>query len=305
MVGEPNTRSEPFIQFGAEHWLLNATPYLLPGRLGAELVTSEPPDPELVTRIRLPYETVLVFFDELDLDHLGFLEITATWTAQTDDEPVTVPVGPPTRTVLGVVLAANPDGHLLPWVQWIIAEHHPGRGTAIGPITGIWQRSEYAGVIANIAAVCTWGEWSEPLPLPAPVTGDENSREWRRSLERSGARRAIQRGALSDVRVLYLDPAAQPEPAGDPTAAHPSAGTRHVRTHWRSGHWQRYRVATRDAAGTIIGTRFGEQGTDWHYEGRWVRPTLVKAAPKPDPTTPATKIYVITPTAPPGGETST
>src|SRR6266702_2377379 len=36
--------------------------------------------------------------------------------------------------------------------------------------------------------------------------------------------------------------------------------------HIRRAHWHRVRVATRDEAGNITGSRSGGQGTDWHYE---------------------------------------
>ena len=35
------------------------------------------------------------------------------------------------------------------------------------------------------------------------------------------------------------------------------------------------RVATRDDEGIIVVDRLGEQGVDWHYEGRWIHPVVV------------------------------
>ena len=98
------------------------------------------------------------------------------------------------------------------------------------------------------------------------------------------------------MRVLYTDQT--PSIASpDSSTGGPATGGHRVRAHWRAGHWQRYRVATRSPTGEIIGHRLGEQHIDWHYEGRWVRPTLVKASPKPDPSTLPTTIYVVKPAA--------
>lgn len=35
-------------------------------------------------------------------------------------------------------------------------------------------------------------------------------------------------------------------------------------------HWARRRVATRDDAGNIIGSRSGAEGTDWTYRRCWI-----------------------------------
>ena len=98
------------------------------------------------------------------------------------------------------------------------------------------------------------------------------------------------------MRLLYTDQT--PSIASpDSSTGGPATGGHRVRAHWRAGHWQRYRVATRSPTGEIIGDRLGEQHIDWHYEGRWVRPTLVKASPRPDRSTLPTTIYIVKPAA--------
>jgi hypothetical protein len=57
----PGAGTAAMIKSGEERWLLDSVPYQLPGRLGGELLTSDPPDGELLTRIRLPYRHVLTF----------------------------------------------------------------------------------------------------------------------------------------------------------------------------------------------------------------------------------------------------
>lgn len=49
--------------------------------------------------------------------------------------------------------------------------------------------------------------------------------------------------------------------------------------HIRKAHWTRVRVATRDESGAIVGDRLGVQHVDWHYEARWLPPTLINAGP--------------------------
>lgn len=56
-----------------------------------------------------------------------------------------------------------------------------------------------------------------------------------------------------------------------------NAGTGETRTGgWRmppgirQAHWHRFRVATRDAAGRIIGNRLGEKDVDWTYDLQWL-----------------------------------
>jgi hypothetical protein len=60
------------IKLGQERWLMESVPYHLPGRVGAELLTSDPPDADLLERIRLPYRSVLVFFDQVSPGDVGY-----------------------------------------------------------------------------------------------------------------------------------------------------------------------------------------------------------------------------------------
>jgi hypothetical protein len=117
----------------------------------------------------------------------------------------------------------------------------------------------------NLAALCTWGAWSAPPPVPRQLEGDEGSRPWRRSLSRSAVRKAMVRGAVIGVHVVDV---AALGSAADQKATTGSGRT--VRAHWRRGYWNSVRVATRDGEGHIIGNRLGIPDVDWHYEGRWI-----------------------------------
>jgi hypothetical protein len=194
------------------------------------------------------------------------------------------------RGIVGVVLAADGDGRLRPWVQWLLGEHVIDRGWSVSPVVGIWEHSGLAGAVANLAAICTWGDWRPPPPAPPQIEGNEGSRPWRRSLQRSAARKAIAHGAMTGVHVLDVGPT---DTSSDDNPVPTAVGSgRQMRPHWRAGRWQNYRLATRNGNGDIIGSTRGQRDVDWHYEGRWVRPTLVAAKQGvPTPTT----VYVVRP----------
>ena len=106
----------------------------------------------------------------------------------------------------------------------------------------VWSLRGYQW--GSLAAICTWGDWRASLrPDPCQIDGTEPNRQWRCSLQRSGAREAIARGALTGVYVLDINhrPATaheQPDTTGPPL----EVGTaRRARPHWRAGHWQNYR----------------------------------------------------------------
>lgn len=71
--------------------------------------------------------------------------------------------------------------------------------------------------------------------------------------------------------------------AGEPTGTGGPSGWR-LPPHIRSAHVQRFRIATRDEHGQIIGNVHGVQHVDWHYEERWIPPTPVNVGDGgPDP----------------------
>ncbi|ACL42264.1 hypothetical protein Achl_4313 (plasmid) [Pseudarthrobacter chlorophenolicus A6] len=65
--------------------------------------------------------------------------------------------------------------------------------------------------------------------------------------------------------------------SGSPSSSGISDGGWRMPPHIRRAHYRRVRVAMRDAAGKITGTRSGIEGVDWAYETRWIPPTPVNA----------------------------
>ena len=159
----------------------------------------------------------------------------------------------------------------------------------------VWSLRGYQW--GSLAAICTWGDWRASLrPDPCQIDGTEPNRQWRCSLQRSGAREAIARGALTGVYVLDINhrPATaheQPDTTGPPL----EVGTaRRARAHWRAGHWQNYRIATRDPTGAITGSTCGERDHDRHCEGRWVQLVLINAHPVAATTRTGYRVYPTT-----------
>ena len=245
--------------------LTEAVPFFIPAGIAGALMSSEPPDATLSPSIRLPFPSILVFFDAIPL---GEIEL--------DGELIDVITGEPTTTVgsalVGVSLYAGDDGAgIAGAVEWLVTKPiRDVHGVALVP--GLWRHSAQPGVVSNLASLCRWARWAPPPPTPAQVEGEEGSRPWRRSLSRSAVRKAITRGAVAGVNVVDLG--ALRAPSDGSADATPS--TRSVRAHWRRGYWNSVRVATRDTDGRIVGYRLGELGVDWHYEGRWIHPVLTR-----------------------------
>lgn len=244
----------------------DAVPFFLPASVAAALMTSEPPDDELISSIRLPFPSVFVFFDAV---RLGDLELDGDLS---DIEGA--PVDLSGASLVGMVLYAGPDGvGLDPVVEWVVT--YPIRDVhGVVVLSGVWGASAHPGVVANVSALCTWGDWTAPPAPPRQLEGEAGSREWRRSLARSAVRKALARGAIAGVHVIELASLSrQAEQQG-------STGERRAvrSSHWRRGYWTSVRVATRDADGVIVGDRLGVRDLDWHYEGRWIHPVLVRGA---------------------------
>lgn len=115
-----------------------------------------------------------------------------------------------------------------------------------------------------------WRPPADPDDLPA---GDDN-KGWRKVSRTSRFKRQEKHGAFGGVHVIDVAAASSTKPA----QGNDHASTRtSPATHLRRGHWRSVRVVERDAAGNRVGTRDGVEGTDWHYEGRWISPSVVNA----------------------------
>jgi hypothetical protein len=265
---------------GAGMLVYDSELFWLPDPVGAECVTSEVPDTELVSRIRLPFASILVGLAR---------PVPASALRESDRDAWRLAMAPDgRRAALGeephlsaVWLAAGDDGFgVAPVVIWFVET-----GGGVSAVPGVWQRSAYSGAIANLGAVLTWENWVEPRQSDEAL-GDPGTKERRKALKRSAVRKALARGALHRIRVLTV-PGPNVRPGGNVSDEVPAARRSPIR-HWRRGHWTKVRVAVRSASGRVVGSTSGEKDVEWHYEGRWIRPVFVNPKGESDP---GVKVY--------------
>ena len=247
-----------------------AVPYFLPAATAHGIMASVPPDAILSSELRLPYPAVAVFFSsdlEIPAELIGGEEALdhrrPPETPSSDDRINLPPVVRPALMTIrhhepvaltGVVLAANPDASVSDFVLFIVrtpASKIYGHSF----VEGLLSNARLTPLVSNLAAAVAWGAWTQPPdPLDLP---EANTREFRKAVKRGSFRRREPRGAAAGVHVLEA-----PGPTAVGRREHHPEGHTHSSpvSHLRRGHWRRQRIGAR---------------SDWHYEGRWVRPTLV------------------------------
>jgi hypothetical protein len=274
---------------GGDQWslsvarlVLEALPYFLPAATAQGIMASVPPAAGLLSGLRLPYPRLLVFFDrdmEVPAELIGREEVLKRrrgpdrWA---DDERLNLPpsLRPGIMAILhrqpvavtGIMLAAGPDGSLSDPIITIV---RTPKSTIYGHsfVEGVLSRARLAPIARNLAAAVAWGTWRPPPDvLELPEVG---SPEFRKAVNRGAFGRREPRGEAAGVQVLDVPKAsASRRPAGHTENAHASP-----LTHLRRGPWRRQRIGAKDS---------------WHYEGRWVRPTLVNPE---GPTRPRQRVY--------------
>lgn len=152
----------------------------------------------------------------------------------------------------GVLLLADADLRPVDAVAWMVAAYDPD--SPMPERTPVLARRSLAGwrpVLDMVSAIVAWGDWHPPadrLELdPAPT------RDQLRRLRFGRTRRLEESGSLAGVEVLDTRRRAPSQARGEETHASPI-------THFRRGHWQRYRHGPRD---------------DWHYQTHWIPPMVV------------------------------
>lgn len=274
---------------------MTSTPYLLDMNMAGAVLSSTPPDPDLLADLRLPNKRTLVLFErpyllepdsgwwtdedkaqaerhDKDVEHL----LDASGAPRTQDmfdlrgESFATLLYRHGANIAGVLLFSDETGAMADNICWLAetADDHPDGGK-VQLINGNLSQSALAPLVWNIAAATSWAHWSPPDPertarLPKDLDGlhEAKNKGW--------FRRLVRNDAAHPVHVIDVRPSTPTTPQGDNEG-------RTVAPHPRRGHWRSVRIATRDEHGTVIGDTSGEQGTDWHYEGRWVPPVYVNA----------------------------
>jgi hypothetical protein len=263
----------PFLQAAA---LYEAESYFLPVTSALGILASQPPTPEMLADLRLPYPKVAVFFgadlaipSELVVGHDQ--EAYRRWLVEAGEasarfglaQPadILVPIARHGGYLSGVVLFEGAGGGLADEVIWILASDDPpvqgpecdrGRGLAMG----LRSRSSLDPFVANLAAAVSWGDWHPPettLELPAAP----GSPAWNEAVRSGRFRRQEPRGGFAGIRVLDVQRMHARAKARDSQSGEGHASPV---THLRRGHWKRVRVGPRD---------------DWSYSPRWIPPVVV------------------------------
>ena len=272
-----------------------AAPFFVAGELALAAGASDRPPAELVEDVRLPFPSVWIVFGH-DLE----LPAEMSWPPHTSFEvhPLLEALAGPLigawkrniagalhdrgGVICGVVVFAGKGGvGLADEILWTVAANpdpdmppprHLDRQR--GTVVGARSRALLSPVVENLALLVATSPWTDTPPT-VPGIGEPGTGRWHRSLQRAKARRLLDAGAGSGVRIVRVAHHAgvgqRSEPAGSQEAH------RQMPPHARRGHWRRSRVATRDAAGRLVGNVHGTHGTDWHYVGHWIPPTYIHA----------------------------
>lgn len=194
--------------------------------------------------------------------------------------------------LIGAVLAPRPDGTLSNAVIWLLRRITPANGTTtmqvmqgqgltitgstgtFSMVEGRLDRSLLRPIAEALAAVVAWGAWTAPDPFETPVAAGSGFRKLTR---KSAFKKAETRGQIAGVHVLAArEPSIRYSTDTTPTG-------RTIAPHYRAGHWQRYRVGSRN---------------NWTYQRRRKQPVIVNAG-APEDLENQVRIYRLPPPPPP------
>jgi hypothetical protein len=272
----------PLFQAG---FLYEAQNYFLPVTSALGILASQPPPPDMLQELQLPYPTVAVYFGaeleipaELVVSEADALERHRASKAESRRAAAVYGLGPPADILesiaahggrlSGVAMFQEEGGGLADEVVYVLTseEMMAGEGPqsldhARGTAMGLRSRSTLDPLIVNLAAAVSWGDWHPPettLDLPADAT----SPLFDRAVRSGRFRRQEPRGGFANVRVLdTVRMHARAKLVGESEHRSPV-------THLRRGHWRRVRIGPRD---------------NWTYSPRWIAPVVVNPGAEPDP----------------------
>lgn len=253
--------------------ILDSPSFYLDGTTIGSLLDTDMPDDSIISEVRLPFNNVMVCFPAFDLvgerTELGLGRISA---------------------LNGLILGSNPDGDGLAETFTAIVTMDPNTDTEAGhradlaplvvAVDGMWRQSVFAPVVANIAALLTWGSWDDPQPGPSLPS---SSTAVRKVVRTSAFRKAVRNGTFDGTRVIDIGSVT--------TRRGPDQGGTHAspRAHLRRGHWRRVRV------GLNGGPTTGEdavEGKTFARVPRRIPPTIVNQG---SGAVPATRTYKVNP----------
>jgi len=209
---------------------------------------SEPLDRHLAGDVRLPWPEVTVLFGA----DFAFRQRHLRQLACPGSD---VPYGPmlargltDSFAVFGVILLADQESRVCDEMVWLLRIGHCD-GVHRVAVPGRRSQAAIGRLLSNLDAAVCWAGW-DPTDDSPP-----EARRAARALPRVAARR---RTSARTIKVQVQKRARYVGFSGLGPATTP---------HKRRGHWRRQRVGPRD---------------DWHYEVRWIHPTIVAGHLPPD-----------------------
>ena len=247
LLGAPD--QEVARMLGVElEFALFAVPYYMSIGAGRALAGSHSPPSDLLAEIRLPFPSVLVLFG----GPLQFGPASKWVTSSTNGTTQWEVLHDEGGTLHGVVLCGDGTGKPFNVALYLLTLGLQPDATATF-ISGELRYGAFSSIAANAASIVSWGSWTEP-DFSQVISPNMSPGDVRDTVRRGAFRRRSWSGAALGAHVIDLGRTFEGR------TGETSGGT--VAPHLRRGHWRRVR----------IGPRGG-----WHYEGRWIAPTLVNA----------------------------
>lgn len=243
--------SAPFVSWSKAS--LGAVPVFVPAAVRPMLEASAPPE-GFRAALRLPHRRTLVLFEEPltcpdGSDGMPFGMVSdvayAPWSYATGMVRLF-----PSRKMVGMLLHADNDGHLLDHFEWV----HVGPVPQVALVAASRAASQVDGFVWNVVALMNVAGWKEPDPVDLPDSG----KALKKALKSSSVRKALERGGNVD-RLVVVDLERTAQQVITDSADKEGSG-RTVKPHFRRGHWRQVRCGPRDG---------------WWHEGRFVGSTIV------------------------------
>jgi hypothetical protein len=209
-------------------------------------LAGEPLTTNLAADIRLPLRQVVVLFGAdfwLPSSRLTLLPRSTRNQLDALAYDRYLATGRTATALFGLVLVADEDDHPRDEVGWLIRVGSAAAHLRL-LVPGFRSRSPLGQLVQNVDAAVCWAGWNPTDDSPPQTRVGRPSRRRRTTQATAPNERMINIGTKRRVRY------AQSTTGGAKAA------------HQRRGHWRRQRIGTR---------------AEWHYEVRWIRPTLVGA----------------------------
>lgn len=276
---DPSTKRFSNVTAGSQAGLIEqaraiykSVPFWMDAQFAYGVMASNPPSEEDIKTLRLPFDSVTIWFNKPMLIENPVLppeeddvDLEEFFLTTDDDEWKEGIVSALTflrnrvSWAVGVTLFSGKNGSGI----CSVALFHLFTGEEGDKVTGAasfpcWlTHATVAPLVYNLAAAIGWGEWKNPDDPPECLSEAATPKQQRKAWKKSVVRKAQSRGVFAGVHVIDMKRQGsyvKQEAAGTHASPVP---------HLRRGHVRRTRCGPRN---------------DWWYERRWVPPTVVNAS---------------------------